>query len=632
MSLRQRAPRPARWAWVVALALGAGLVSLVACSRGEIDEAARQAVPIGTQVGMLEFVDSRFLPRSLADLGPAEAVVLVFTAGGCPLVERYLPRLGALEREFRPRGAVFLGVNASPDSVLEAAAQGITPEVDFHFVKDFGGRVVEAVGATRTPQVVVLDAEHVLRYRGRIDSQYRLGGARPNRGREDLREALEDVLAGRAVRVPETPVDGCPITLEKIAPDRGLTWYADVRPIFEQNCWACHRPDGVAPFSLVSHQDVQRRRRVVEEVVRERRMPPWFALPGHMPFENELPLSDAERRTVLAWFAAGAPAGEPESPEDSEPTLPPLGEWGIGEPDMVLSAPSFELPSEGFLDYEYVILPHTFERDTWIEALEVLPTDSTILHHAQVMFVEGPQDFDDHESWVPASRLFAIYVPGRGPMELEPGIAMLIPANSVLGLQLHYVPSGRATVDATRVGLRFPRTAVRQRLRMLTLTDFDFEVAPGDPAHRIQLEREPRERFRMQAHSMLPHMHLRGRDIRVRALIPGGREVTLLDVPSYSFDWQFDYRWARDSAAFPPGTRFELSGRLDNSAFNPYNPDPSVTVRFGEATTDEMFYCWLFYTVAGENLGIRVDPRTGQSDLPTPPGAFGPRHPQGRRR
>src|SRR5207253_6648887 len=104
---------------------------------------------------------------------------------------------------------------ADEDSVVAMATQAVQHGVDFPFVKDVGGACARALGVRRTPEVVVLDGERRLRYRGRIDDRYRLGGTRPAPTRRDLKEALDAVLAGREVTVTETEVDGCPITFPK---------------------------------------------------------------------------------------------------------------------------------------------------------------------------------------------------------------------------------------------------------------------------------------------------------------------------------------------------------------------------------------------------------------------------------
>src|SRR5207249_4581375 len=92
----------------------------------------------------------------------------------------------------------------------------VKADLAFPVGKDFEGDAAMALGATRTPEAIVLDGERRLRYRGRIDGQVRLGGARPTAEREDLKEALDDLLAGREVRVTETPVDGCLIEFDAL--------------------------------------------------------------------------------------------------------------------------------------------------------------------------------------------------------------------------------------------------------------------------------------------------------------------------------------------------------------------------------------------------------------------------------
>ena len=131
---------------------------------------------IGDKVGTMTFTDIRFLPRSLSDLtserdrAPKRAFVLVFTNTSCPLVGRYMPRLKALDDEFRDQGVQFVAVNVGPDdSIFDMATQAVEFDVPFPFVKDNGGSCVAACGVQRTPEVVVIDAEHRLRYRGRID-------------------------------------------------------------------------------------------------------------------------------------------------------------------------------------------------------------------------------------------------------------------------------------------------------------------------------------------------------------------------------------------------------------------------------------------------------------------------------
>ncbi|MDP6539126.1 MAG: redoxin family protein [Planctomycetota bacterium] len=564
--------------------------------------ALADAPAIGERIGELSFTDTRYLPRSLGEFGEREAFVLVFTTTDCPLVQRYLPRLAAMEREYRPRSVQFLAVGVGPhDSLIEIAAQAVEKGGGIPFVKDFDGSTVEALGVERTPEVVVLDGQRRLRYRGRVDSQYRLGGVRPDEGRADLREALEAVLAGREVSVGETPVDGC-----RIQPTRERTGqappYAAVDAVLRAHCQECHRPGTEAPFSLITFDQVAAHADTIGEVVREGRMPPWYADERHGTFGNSRLLDDDERETLLAWVAAGAPDPGPQ------PLPPPVEwpetDWRIGEPDLVITQPKAEeLPADGYVPYRYEVLPHVFTHDTWVSAVEVRPDNPGSLHHANLVHFRLGMDFDD-------GGFITGQVPGGSPMDLPSGTAVLIPKGSVLALQMHFVTTGVEERCQIEVGLRYPRAKVRKELKHHMIANHGFRIPPHAPAHPVAAAAT----FARDATGvgMFSHMHLRGRDMTFEATYPSGEREVLLSIPNYSFDWQLGYELAPDARRFPAGTRVDVLAHFDNSAFNPYNPDPSKTVRWGPQTHHEMMIGFLFFTEDEQDLGLVVDPATGR--------------------
>src|SRR5437660_3028160 len=197
-----------------------------------ISVAANHGARIGDQIANLNFKDIHYLPRSLDDFQKKKAIVLVFTTTTCPLAQRYLPTLRQLDRDYRGKAVQCVAINVgAADSILAIAAHAVRHDMDFPFVKDQSGDCVRAVGVRRTPEVVVLDDQRRLCYRGRIDDQYRLGGVRPAATSHDLKEAIDAVLAGRKVTRPETVVDGCPITFAKPRKPRDTTYAEHVAPI-----------------------------------------------------------------------------------------------------------------------------------------------------------------------------------------------------------------------------------------------------------------------------------------------------------------------------------------------------------------------------------------------------------------
>ena len=147
----------------------------------------------------------------LADVD-AELFVYVQGCNHCPVVLAYLDRLQELARAYAGRAA-FVMVNANdaeryPDDSFEAMRSfAARHDLAFPYAWDADQQVALAYRTVRTPEVLVFDRERRLRYHGRIDD-----AKDPSQvGRQDLREALDDLLAGRPVAVPQTWAVGCTV-------------------------------------------------------------------------------------------------------------------------------------------------------------------------------------------------------------------------------------------------------------------------------------------------------------------------------------------------------------------------------------------------------------------------------------
>jgi peroxiredoxin len=579
----------------------------LAVASGDLRADANERPAIGTEVKDFTFTDIRYLPRTLSDFGDREAFVLVFTTLDCPIVKRSLPKLRTLDEDYRDQGVQFVVVNVGPsDTVVDIANQAVQANLGFPFAKDFTGEVVAAVGATRTPECVVIDSQRRLRYRGRIDSEFRLGGVRPDPGRQDLREAIDDVLAERDVRVTATPVDGCLITEPRQPQKRDLTYYRDVAPLMKKHCQQCHQADSAAPFSLLTLADVDTHSAMIAEVVTQRRMPPWHAASEQGHFANNLSLSGNDIATIVDWAKGDRIAGDPV---DAPPPIAPRdSEWRIGEPDLIVRLPAPQkIPAEGYIPYRYAVLPHVFLRDTWVQKVEINPGNDAVVHHCNMGFASvkdlGSEGFQAEKNFVTG------FVPGGDPMVLDSGIGFCIPAGSVVGLQIHYVTTGEETTDQTAVGFVFAKETIQKQLRHFQCHTSKIAIPPGASHHEVKAKRT----FEHDATGlgMFCHMHLRGKDMTFVANFPDGRRETLLAVSNYNFEWQSSYRWPVDAAKFPKGTGIDCTAHYDNSAFNPYNPDPTATVREGAQTYQEMMYGFLFFTHDDEALNLKINPQTG---------------------
>lgn len=577
---------------------------------------ARSADPaIGDRVTRLEFKDIRALTRSLSDLGEKRAYVFVFTTTSCPLVRRSIPKLVELDARLASQGVQFVAINVgTDDTIRDMAAQAIELNAAFPFVKDTDLSCVAALGVKRTPEVAVLDSQHRLVYRGRIDDQLRLGGARPAPTRKDLELALTEILAGTPVTVPETPVDGCVIESRPSSQAGSTpTYHADVAPILTKRCTGCHAAGQAAPFALESYEQAAAHAAMIAEVTEDQRMPPWYANPRHGKFQNDPTLSREERQVLKQWAQTGRAAGT-ASEAVPESKAAPTG-WRIGEPDLVITMlEEHTVPASGFVPYRHVLLPHVFFGDTWLEAIEIRPSNPAVVHHCNMAYANSSGV--GHETFITG------YVPGGQAMDLgrfENNVAFFVPRLSVVGLQIHYTTTGKEEKCRISVGFRFPRRNVQKQLRHVLLDPHRIAIAPGHGAFPIQAQKTLDRDIDLLG--LFTHMHVRGKDMTFTAIPPEQPREILLQIPNYNFEWQLGYEIKPGTKHLPRGTVLEAVAHYDNSTFNPYNPDPTRTVPWGQQTYDEMFNGYIFFVDRHEQLNLTIDPKSGQARRSRPKSA-----------
>src|SRR4029453_16552817 len=160
------------------------------------------------------------------------------------------------------------------------------------------------------------------------------------------------------------------------------TFNKDVAPIVYQNCVICHRAGEVAPFPLLTYQDLSKRAKLIATVTEKRYMPPWKAEHGYGKFAKERRLTDEQIAKIRAWADGGAPEGNPAD----KPQPPVFADgWLAGQPDKVLTLPaSYSLAADGPDRFQCFVLPMDLERDSYISGLEFRPENRRIVHHALV--------------------------------------------------------------------------------------------------------------------------------------------------------------------------------------------------------------------------------------------------------
>ena len=540
----------------------------------------------GASVDNFTLLDHRGEAHELHYHSDAEAVVLVVQGNGCPVVRNALPDLREVRERYAGAGVVFLMINSNLQDTRESVqAEAEEWGIDLPILIDETQLVGESLRLTRTAEALVIDPDGwQLVYRGPINDRLSYERQLAEAKTHYLADAIDALRAGTEPQVAQQDAIGCLINFpERDNPAHEQISYVEtIVPILEQNCVSCHRPEGIGPWAMTSYEMVRGFAPMMREVLRTKRMPPWHADPHVGEWRDDAGISNEERTTLVHWIEAGAPRGEGEDPLPGI-AVAPASQWPLGEPDLVIELPPYEVPASGVVDYQFPTVANPLDRDVWVRAMDVLPGSTEVVHHVLVGLIDGDSNrrggvFDDY---------LGGYAPGVRPVELPEGTGMFLPKDDHFLAQVHYTPYGKAVTDVTRIGIYLrderPDTFFRQGVVM----NPTIAIPPNAKRH----EQRAYQEFPADAllYDVLPHSHYRGRSSTFSLVYPDGREELLLSVPNYDFNWQRGYAFVEPKPV-PAGSRLVHTTVYDNSAQNLGNPDPAKLVRWGLQSWDEMLY------------------------------------------
>lgn len=372
------------------------------------------------------------------------------------------------------------------------------------------------------------------------------------------------------------------------------TFHRDVAPILFARCAGCHHSGGPAPFRLLTYGDARSRAGQIADVTTSRFMPPWLPEEGHEPLAGNRRLSNAEIKTLADWAAAAGHEGDPD-----ESPAPPIftSGWQLGEPDLVLESPAFELPADGTDQFRNFVLPVPSGIDRWVRAVELLPMNPQVTHHARlgidVHDESARRDAADADvgyegmAWGddPGGQLIT-WTPGIMSDAGTAGAAWYLSSDQNLVLHTHLQPSGKPETVRFRLGFYFADGPPTLNPYMLRIGSRDIDIPAGASRYEIQSVYELPTA--VDAHFVFPHAHSLCREIVVEAHPPTGLQKTLLAINQWDENWHDTYRFSKP-VRLPHGTRLITKFTYNNSASNIRNPNaPPRRVVYGSNAIDEM--------------------------------------------
>ncbi len=390
-----------------------------------------------------------------------------------------------------------------------------------------------------------------------------------------------------------------------------ITFSKDIAPILQRACQNCHRPNNIAPMSLLTYKEVRPWARAIQEKVAARSMPPWFVDKhvGIREFKDDPSLSDDEIKLISKWADGGAREGnaaDMPAPRKFDDT----GQWHIGQPDLVIQSPvAFTVKAKGTDWWGNLVAETGLSEDRYIKAVETKPSPkggARVLHHSVQTLLD--------EEGNPDGGTLNEYAVGKNGDYFPEGSGKLMRVGSKLQFNVHYHSVGEEITDQASLGVVFyPKGYVPKHVvRTVQVAATDLDIPAGEENARSDAYYKFEKATKVTG--FMPHMHNRGKAECIEAIFPDMRVEPLNCVSKFNFGWQIVYNYTDESAPLmPAGTILHVINWHDNSVRNEWNPDARNWVGYGERTNDEMSKAWVnFYYMTDEEYKAEMDTRNAK--------------------
>ena len=533
------------------------------------------------RVGDFSLLDQNGYFHQMSWYDDNKAIVLLVQATGDIGVQNVLADFDSLNSSFDAQGIEFFMINPLGLKDRDAVkAEMVALNIDVPVLMDDARLISEALDIDKIGEVIVYDPKSFsVLFRGPLGAE--------------LTTALTDIVADRDLQTTQVASTGTPVNYPiKTAHLQQVPSYEkEIGPIIAQNCAACHREGGIAPFALDSHTMVMGWSQMIREVLMTKRMPPG-QIDSHIgDFINDMVLVDEDAQKIVHWIEAGSPKDGITDPLTA--LVWPETEWAFGEPDYIVEIPEQSIPATGILDYYNVMVELDLEEDRWVRASQYIPGDRTVLHHTlHSLVAPGETRGGSLLGGEPDRPDIAPYIPGQAPRMEPPNTGGLLKAGTRIAMQMHYTTTGKESVDASRIGIWFYPKGFIPEERMTGQCACHFtptwvNIPPLDPDYEMT------QSFTIEKDAKLfaftPHMHFRGKRMRFSAEYPDGTSEELINIANYNYNWQLAYTY-KEPKAVPAGTVITATGAFDNSEQNKMNPDANRSVPWGLQSWDEMFF------------------------------------------
>ena len=403
--------------------------------------------------------------------------------------------------------------------------------------------------------------------------------------------------------------------------ENSISYEKQIAPILMEKCLTCHTKQGKIPPFLDSYEKIKNWTEMSKETIMTERMPPISYDPLYGRFANDISLTNEEKRLLVQWYNAGAPkdsADDPVTKFRSRRTRQRLH-----PKDLVFKASMDKphlIPPGGEIVYKYFQMGGPVPFDIWVKGYKTVSTNKRQLHHESLFVASKPLSFyenlvkkkfnyneekatkenkdGDVKTYIvgviegydgkhdPYTHIkIQTYGAGKKEETVYPGdVGLFIPKGSYLILETHYMGTGKAETEQATIEFYGTKEIPKKmhNIRSLGLATKNFEIPPNNKNFEVRTRYwSPLKDIEIQ--TFLGHLHMRGKAVRMELTNEKGETRTIISIPNFYYGWQTGAALKPlDPIIVKKTDKLQAVCTYDNSAQNPFNPDPNKKVYFGQ--------------------------------------------------